>query len=164
MVPPAKNIIYWSDQPAECGLEALFRKLKSLEDAPKGALAGKMGLVIDLVTRLPVEIWFKENPRTSDLKFEEDILNLVSAKTLLLLDRGFSHFHFWQQLLDQGVHSYYRIEKGSFLSSQKKFSQIAMLSARREADLFEIAWFGWGMARIKRPLSLSYELKFEWGK
>ena len=38
-------------------LEALFKKLKSLEDIPKGQLAGKIGLVIDLMTRLPVEIW-----------------------------------------------------------------------------------------------------------
>ncbi len=44
-------------------LEALFKKLKSLEDLPFGQLAGKMGVVIDLVTRLPVEIWFQENPR-----------------------------------------------------------------------------------------------------
>ena len=47
-------------------LEALFKKLKSLEDIPKGQLAGKIGVVIDLVTRLPVEIWFQENPRASD--------------------------------------------------------------------------------------------------
>ncbi len=40
-------------------LEALFQKLKSLEAAPKGQLAGKMGVVIDLVTRLPQEIWFQ---------------------------------------------------------------------------------------------------------
>ena len=38
-------------------LEALFKKLKSLEEIPKGQLAGKIGVVIDLVTRLPVEIW-----------------------------------------------------------------------------------------------------------
>ena len=40
-------------------LEALFRKLKSLEEAPKGQLAGKIGVVIDLMTRLPIEIWFQ---------------------------------------------------------------------------------------------------------
>ena len=31
-------------------------------------------------------------------KLETDILNLVSAKTLLLLDRGFYHFSFWLKL------------------------------------------------------------------
>ena len=79
-------------------LEALFKKLKSLEDVPKGQLGGKIGVVIDLVTRLPVEIWFQENPRTNDTKLEEDILGLVSVNTLLLLDRGFYHFSFWLQL------------------------------------------------------------------
>ena len=37
-------------------LEALFRKLKVLEDVPVGQLAGKIGMVVDLLTRLPVEI------------------------------------------------------------------------------------------------------------
>ena len=37
-------------------LEALFRKLKSLETLPKGQLAGKMTVVIDLITRLPIDI------------------------------------------------------------------------------------------------------------
>ena len=45
-------------------LEALFRKLKSLQDIPPGQLAGKMGIVIDLMTRLPVEIWFQEEVRS----------------------------------------------------------------------------------------------------
>ncbi len=82
-------------------LEALFQKLESLKDAPKGQLAGKIGTVIDLMTLLPVDIWFCENPRTSDTKFEDNILNLVSAKTLLLLDRGFYHFNFWLQLIEK---------------------------------------------------------------
>lgn len=54
-------------------LEALFRKLSSLKDVPQGQLAGKMGTVIDLVTRLPVEIWFQENPKSSDIKLESDL-------------------------------------------------------------------------------------------
>jgi hypothetical protein len=79
----------------------LFCKLKSLSDIPRGQLAGKMATVIDLITRLPVEIWFQENPKASDIKLEENILQLVSAKTLLLLDRGFYHFSFWQQLIEK---------------------------------------------------------------
>jgi hypothetical protein len=41
-------------------LEALFRKLDSLQDEPVGTLAGKMAAVVDLVTRLPVRIWFRD--------------------------------------------------------------------------------------------------------
>ncbi len=37
-------------------LEALVCKLKSLEDIPRGQLAGKMATVIDLMMRLPVEV------------------------------------------------------------------------------------------------------------
>ena len=47
-------------------LEALFLKLKSLQDKTVGTLAGKMGTVVDLVTRLPVQIWFEQNPKASD--------------------------------------------------------------------------------------------------
>jgi len=44
-----------------------------LEDVPTGQLAGKIGTVIDLITRLPIEIWFQENPKSSDVKLEENI-------------------------------------------------------------------------------------------
>ena len=126
-------------------LEALFRKLKSLEDAPKGVLAGKMGLVIDLMTRLPVEIWFKENPRTSDIKFEEDILNLISVKTLLLLDRGFYHFRFWQQLLDQGVHWITGLKKGASYQVEKIYTHSYALRAPRSGSLRDrIVRMGYG--------------------
>ncbi len=103
-------------------LEALFRKLDSLEDAPKGQLAGKMGTVIDLITRLPVEIWFQENPKASDPKIEADILNLVTAKTLLLLDRGFYHFSFWLQLVEQEAHFITRPKKKAAIKPLQVFT------------------------------------------
>jgi len=46
--------------------EALFCKLKSLEDVALGKLAGKMGTLMDLVTHLPIEIWFWTNPKQAD--------------------------------------------------------------------------------------------------
>ncbi len=72
-------------------LEAVFRKLESLSTVPKNQLAGKIGVVIDIVTRLPVEIWFQENEKASDMRFEVDMLKLVKPQTLMLLDRGFRH-------------------------------------------------------------------------
>lgn len=104
-------------------MEAIFRKLDSLADVPIGQLAGKMGVVIDLVTRLPIEIWFNENAKASDIKFEADILNLVTAETLLLLDRGFYHFKFWQQLIERKVDLVTRLKKGAALDVLSVFTE-----------------------------------------
>ena len=82
-------------------LEALFRKLKVLEDVPVGQLAGKMGTVVDLLTRLPVEIWFRAEAKAHDTTFMPDLLALVKAKTLLVLDRGFYDFDFFADLIEQ---------------------------------------------------------------
>ena len=84
-------------------LEALFRKLDSLQDVPPGTLAGKICTVIELTTRLPVKIWFNENAKAHDCCFLDDLLAWVSAKTLLVLDRGFYDFEWWAQLIDRQV-------------------------------------------------------------
>ena len=103
-------------------LEALFRKLKSLEDVKSGELAGKMGVVMDLVTRLPIAIWFLENPRASDTRFEDNLLDLAAPQTLLLLDRGFYHFQFWQKLIDRGIHFITRIKINAVIEYQQVFT------------------------------------------
>ncbi len=112
-------------------LEAFFKKLKSLEDLPKGQLAGKMGVVIDLVTRLPVEIWFQENPKASDTRFEENILELVPENTLLLLDRGFYHFKFWLRLSEQKIEFITRLKKGAAIKVLKTFTDGYSLRDRK---------------------------------
>ena len=43
-------------------LEALFRKLKSLEGSNLGKLGGRICAVVDLMTRYPVQTWFNEHP------------------------------------------------------------------------------------------------------
>ncbi len=111
-------------------LEALFRKLKSLEEVKPGKLAGKMGVVINLVTRLPVAIWFHENPSASDTRFEENLLDLVSAQTLLLLDRGFYHFQFWQKLIQGGIHFITRIKINAAIEYQQVFTDSYALRDR----------------------------------
>jgi hypothetical protein len=108
-------------------LEALFLKLKSLQDKTVGTLAGKMGTVIDLVTRLPVQIWFEQNPKASDTCFEDDLLNLVAAKTLLILERGFYHFLFWSQLQEKGVDVICRLKAGAAYTVERTFTDRAQV-------------------------------------
>jgi hypothetical protein len=79
---------------------------------------------------LPREIWFQENPRTSDTKLEEDILNLVTRNTWLLLDRGFYHFSFWLQLIEKEVNFISRLKKGASIQVEKVFSDSYSLRDR----------------------------------
>jgi Transposase DDE domain len=103
-------------------LEAVFKKLDSLAEVPKNQLAGKIGVVIDLVTRLPVEIWFQEKATASDMQFESDILKLVKPRTLILLDRGFCHYQFWQQLIERDVHLITRLNNKASFTVERVFS------------------------------------------
>jgi hypothetical protein len=103
-------------------LEAVFRKLDSLTEAPKNQLAGKIGVVIDLITRLPVEIWFQEKATASDMRFESDILNLVKPQTLILLDRGFCHYQFWQRLIEKEVHLITRLNNKASFTVERVFT------------------------------------------
>lgn len=82
-------------------LEALFRKLKSLHDCPTGQLAGKICTVIELGSQLPVEVWFTEAAKAHDAQFLDRLLALATAKTLLILDRGFYDFEWWSRLIAQ---------------------------------------------------------------
>ncbi len=95
-------------------LEALFRKLKVLQDAPAGQLAGKIVTVVDLLSRLPVEIWFSERPKANDTTFGTRLLLLATPKSLLILDRGFYDFSFFDDLIRQGSAFITRLKNNSF--------------------------------------------------
>ena len=82
-----------------------------------------MATVIDLMTRLPVDIWFQENPKASDVKLEENILQLVPNKTLLLLDRGFYHFSFWLKLIERNSYLITRLKKGAAIQVKQVFTK-----------------------------------------
>ena len=62
--------------------------------------------------------------------FEENLLQLVSAKTLLLLARGFDHFLFWQQLIDKGIHFITRRKINAAIEYQQVFTDGHALRAR----------------------------------
>ena len=98
------------------------RKLDSLQDKPPGILAGKMATVVDLVTRLPVHIWFNENPSASDTCFEVNLLAVLKANTLLIMDRGFYHFQFWAQLIEADVAFICRLKAGASYTVEQVFT------------------------------------------
>lgn len=103
-------------------LEALFRKLDSLAEAPVGQLAGKMCVVIDLVRQLPVELWFSEEAQAFDTNFIPNLLALTGAKTLLILDRGFYDFQFFADLMAKGTDFITRTKSNAKIEVVKRLS------------------------------------------
>jgi len=101
----------------------MFQKIRQFKTIPTGKLAGTMAVVMDLVTRRPLEIWVAENPSISDVKFAESLLNLVKNQTLLLWDRGFYHFEFWQKLINQNIDFITRIKKGTSVERLRRLTQ-----------------------------------------
>lgn len=103
-------------------LEALFRKLKSLETSNLGKLGGRICAVVDLKTRYPIQTWFDEKPYAHESNFTPNLLELIQPKTLLLLDRGFWNYSLFKQLIS--VQSDFITR----LKSNAKYKSISVLS------------------------------------
>jgi Transposase DDE domain len=84
-------------------LEALFRKLKALQELPRGPLAGKICTVMDLASRLPRYVWFTELAQAHDTNFIGRILKVSRAGLLWVFDRGLYDFGFFERLIERGA-------------------------------------------------------------
>lgn len=84
-------------------LDGLLRKLEILQTAPMGLLAGRIGVLLDLSSRLPVNIWNDEDPAAHDGTFMDRAEKVLRPGDLLLIDRGFLDYRCFDRLTDQGV-------------------------------------------------------------
>ncbi len=100
-------------------LEALFRKLKALQEIPEAPLAGHLGAVFDLVSHLPVQVWYAENPATNDKAFLPQLLAWLPTDSLLVFDLGYFAFTLFDALSEAGSWFVTRLrEKTSFSVQQ----------------------------------------------
>jgi hypothetical protein len=79
-------------------LEALFRKLDSLREAPDAPLAGHLGVVCDLFTHLPAKLWWAEDPATNAKALIPALLAWLRPDSLLVFALGSFAFTFFDQL------------------------------------------------------------------
>ena len=56
------------------------------------------------------------------LVHEDNLLALATAKTLLIIDRGFYHFLFWSQLQEKGVDVICRLKAGAAYTVERTFT------------------------------------------
>jgi hypothetical protein len=81
-------------------LDSLLRKLKALREWPQTPLAGRMGALLDLGSRLPVQIWYEPDAQAHDHRFVEPLLTRLKDHDLLVFDGGFLDFDFFDHLTE----------------------------------------------------------------
>jgi Transposase DDE domain len=87
------------------GLLGEVAKTKS-EAGERGAeLAGKMLAIIDVGSRLPCKIWYKEESLAHDQSFWDELETYLKAQDLVLFDLGFVNYERYAQLSEQ--HKYF---------------------------------------------------------
>ncbi len=84
-------------------LEALFRKLKALQEDPDARLAGHLVVLCDLFTHLPAQLWFAEDSQTNDKSLVGPVGQWLPENSLVVFDLGYFAFPFFDDLWDAGV-------------------------------------------------------------
>jgi hypothetical protein len=84
-------------------LEQVSRKVGLLRDAAGTVLGGKLLALLDLPSKLPIRVWLDANPDANEKSFLDQVKAVLPAGTLLLLDRGFYSFVFFDYLTEQGL-------------------------------------------------------------
>jgi hypothetical protein len=79
-------------------LDRLLRKTGLLHDALVNPLAGRLAALLDVVTRLPVQLWYEADDKAHDQRFWLSVVNHLVADSLLLFDSGFLNFDVFDQL------------------------------------------------------------------
>jgi hypothetical protein len=83
-------------------LEAVFHKVGALRGTTGTVLGGKLLAVLDLPSKLPVQLWWDDHPAANEKSFLERLQARLPVGTLLVVDRGFYAFPFFDWLTDHG--------------------------------------------------------------
>ena len=79
-------------------LDALLRKVGLLRDALVNPLAGRMTALLDLCSRLPLQIWYDDDPQGHDQRFWPQVLAALKPGTLVIFDLGYTNFTAFAQM------------------------------------------------------------------
>jgi len=75
-----------------------------LRDAREIPLGGKLLALLDLPSKIPIQVWLDENATANEKSFLDDrVKALLAAGTLLIFDLGFYAFPFFDWLTDNGL-------------------------------------------------------------
>lgn len=84
-------------------LEELSRKIGLLRDGSGKVLAGKLLALLDLPSKLPVQLWLDPDADANEKSFLDRLKQALPPRTLLIFDKGFYSFPFFDYLTEGGL-------------------------------------------------------------
>lgn len=111
-------------------LDALLRKTGLLRDKEGPVLAGRMAGLVDVISRVPVRVWYEEDQYAHDQRFWDRALEGLKAGTLVLFDLGFLSFARFDQLCDANVWFVTRKEERTVVREERVLQKTATLHDR----------------------------------
>jgi hypothetical protein len=84
-------------------LEELFKKVGLLRPEAGKVLGGTIEAVLDVATKLPVQVWLDPDPVGNDLRFLDRIKTVLGPDTLLVMDAAYWAFPFFDWLTEHDV-------------------------------------------------------------
>lgn len=118
-------------------LDALLRKVGLLQAAELNPLAGRMLAVLDILTRLPTQVWYEEDDQAHDQSFLAKVRRHLPRGSLLLFDLGFTNFTFFRQLSEQRVFFITRAKRNLAFHVERVLLKTAVVHD-------QIVWIGQG--------------------
>ncbi|NJO81984.1 MAG: IS4 family transposase [Blastochloris sp.] len=84
-------------------LDGRLRHTGLLRDGEGPIRAGRVAGLLDVITRLPRQLWYEADPNAHDQRFWDKALGSLERGMLLIFDLGFLNFARFDQLSDAGV-------------------------------------------------------------
>lgn len=84
-------------------LDALWRKLGALRAEATTPLGGRRGVLLDLASRLPYQVFYEPEAQAQDLRWREGLLEQLRPHDLLVLDVGFLEYTLLDRLTERQV-------------------------------------------------------------
>src|SRR5512134_1674107 len=121
-------------------LDALIRKVGLLRDLPTHPLAGRMTALLELASRLPWRVWYEPDPRANDQRGWPQLLAVLKAGALLLVDLGYTNFTVFAQLTQAQV---------TFITRAKVNVAYQLVTPLQRSDRIHdlLVWIGQGVDR-----------------
>jgi len=135
-------------------LDALLRKVGLLRAEATNPLAGRMLAILDILTRLPTQVWYEEDDQAHDQSFLAKVRSHLPQGSLLIFDLGFTNFSFFRQLSEQGVFFITRAKSNLAFQVERVWLKTAVVHD-------QIVWIGQGDDRQQiRLIAFLYQGKW----